>query len=81
MLHKPEGDCCSPTAYMQFNLQKEIQFSFFKCCKRAKESYSLSSYFLSFTEGPRAPVEDLLQGDTTLWRYHKTTLPFEKYLH
>lgn len=30
-----------------------------------KKNYALSGYFLPFTERPRAPVEDLLQGDTT----------------
>lgn len=35
-----------------------------------KKNYSLSSYFLSFTEWPHAPVEDLLQGDTVYMKLH-----------
>lgn len=37
---------------------------------KKKKNYSPSGYFLPFTEGPRAPVEDPLHGDTSYIKPH-----------
>lgn len=66
MLHKPEGDCCSPTAYMQFNLQKVIQFSFSNAAKEHKRV--IHSAVISYP---------LQRGHVLLWRtYCKGTPPY-----
>lgn len=77
MLHKPERDSCSPTAYMQFNLQMETSLTFQKLQKDKKELFTQQLFFILYRvamcsrEGP------------TAMRHHlrKTTLSCEKYLH
>lgn len=77
MLHKPEGDSCSPTACMQFNLQADIWFSCSNASKCGKELFHQQLFLIHYRVATRSG------GGPTARRHHihKTTLPFGKYLH